>query len=148
MKSSFAGVLYRCFAVMILTGVSAAQVLTGVQPFGSYGGGPFDTVNLGNLNVHFAVPIRHRAGRGAAFSYGLTYDNSVWQIVTVGSAKSWQPVQTASGFGSYWGWQNLGPVYSPYVSYAVVVTNGTCFNGQQVSYTQWNYSNFVYHDAN
>lgn len=35
-------------------------------------------VNLGNLNIHFGVPIFSRPGRGIPFSYVLSYDSSVW----------------------------------------------------------------------
>ncbi|MGA7630598.1 MAG: hypothetical protein WCB11_07510, partial [Terriglobales bacterium] len=49
------------------TGVLSGQVATGTPPFGSFGGGPFDTVNLGNLNVHFAIPVLNKAGRGLPF---------------------------------------------------------------------------------
>ena len=33
--------------------VVLGQVATGTPPFGSFGGGPFDTVNLATLNVYF-----------------------------------------------------------------------------------------------
>src|SRR5690242_11633154 len=142
MKPFFAGTWWFV-AILILSGVSTAQTITGIQQFGSYAGGSFDTVNLGNLNVHFAVPIRHKAGRGTPFAYDLAYDNSIWQIGTSGSNSAWLPVQQIAGFGSYWGWQGLGPVVSPFVSYSVQVSNGTCFNGSmQVPYTQWNYNSF------
>src|SRR2546426_7159206 len=89
-------------AVLLLVAqVSRAQVATGTPPFGSYGGGPFDVVNLGNLNVHFDVPIRHKAGRGVPFSYDLTYDNSIWRIVSVNGNQSWQPVNAVLSFGGY-----------------------------------------------
>ncbi len=77
---------------------SFAQVSTGIPPFGSFGGGPFDTVNLGNLNVHFAIPILNKAGRGTPFSYSLGYDSSVWAPVTSSGVTSW--AQNVSN----WGW--------------------------------------------
>ena len=52
------------FIATILAGYAVAQVATGTPPFGSFGGGPFDTVNLGNLNVHFGIPVVNKAGRG------------------------------------------------------------------------------------
>src|SRR6516164_7104863 len=124
MKTSLAGVLYRLpifLIFLVLSGFTTAQVATGIQQFGSYGGGPFDTVNLGNLNVHFVVPIRHKAGRGVPFAYDLTYENSIWQIGTSSGRNALLPVQQVNGVGSYWGWQGLGPVVSPYVSYSVQV---------------------------
>jgi hypothetical protein len=67
------------FLVLILaTSVASAQVATGIPPFGSFGGGPFDSVNLGDLNVHFAIPVLHKAGRGMPFIYDLSYDSSLW----------------------------------------------------------------------
>src|SRR5437588_11215956 len=79
--------------------VASAQVATGPPPFGSFGGGPFDTVNLGNLNVHLAVPVLHKAGRGTPFTYDLTYDSSVWTPVTASGTTQWTPVFN-------WGWQS------------------------------------------
>lgn len=44
----------------------------GHSPLGSFGGGPFDIVNLRNLNVHWSLSMLHKAGRGTAFNYYLT----------------------------------------------------------------------------
>ncbi len=63
--------------MVALAALSNAQVTTGVPPFRSFGGGP-DVVNLGNLNVHYTIPVFSRAGRGIPFSYALAYDSSVW----------------------------------------------------------------------
>ena len=65
------------FLLLSLVPYSLSQVATGIIPFNSYGGGPFDTVNLGNLNVHFSVPVLHKAGRGIPFVYDLNYDSSI-----------------------------------------------------------------------
>jgi len=55
----------RCILIVALwSSFGLAQVSTGAPPFSSVGGGPFDTVNLGNLNVHFSIPVMHKAGRG------------------------------------------------------------------------------------
>src|SRR6266481_7869126 len=78
---------------------STGQVATGTPTFGSFEGGPFDTVNLGNLNVHFAVPILHKAGRGIPFTYDFSYDSSVWTPVGSSGSQSWQPAAN-------WGWQS------------------------------------------
>src|SRR5437870_11398381 len=77
--------------------VVLGQVTTGTPPFGSFGGGPFDTVNLGNLNVHFSVPVFHKAGRGLPFTYDLAYDSSVYYPSSVSGSLKWTPVQN-------WGW--------------------------------------------
>ena len=63
--------------VVLVSCLATAQVSTGTPSFGSLGGGPFDRVNLGNFNVHFAIPVLHKAGRGLPFNYDIAYDNSV-----------------------------------------------------------------------
>jgi hypothetical protein len=67
------------YALTLLAAHTAtAQVIIGTPPFGSFAGGPFDTINLSNLNVHFSIPILSKAGVGIPFNYALTYDNSIW----------------------------------------------------------------------
>src|SRR5437016_5542 len=80
-----------------LAQVKTLQVATGTPAFSSMGGGPFDAVNLGNLNVHFSIPVLHKAGRGIPFTYDLSYDSSIWAPVTSGSTTTWTPVNN-------WGW--------------------------------------------
>ena len=81
----------------LLPGVCFGQVSTGTPPLGSFAGGPFDTINLGNLNMHFAIPVLNKAGRGTPFSYSLGYDSSVWYPVTSNGVTSWV-------YLSNWGW--------------------------------------------
>jgi len=58
-----------CFVQLVAMAVVLLQVsralapATGTPKFGSFGGGPFDVINLGNLNTHFTVPVIHKAGR-------------------------------------------------------------------------------------
>jgi RHS repeat-associated protein len=85
------------FMTLGLLGTSFGQVVIGTPPLSSFGGGPFDTVNLGNLNVHFSVPVFTKAGRGTPFSYSLGYDSSVWYPVTSNGVTSWV-------YLSNWGW--------------------------------------------
>jgi RHS repeat-associated protein len=147
MKGFARRVLYLTCLTTVFAGPSFAQApATGTPPFSSIAGGPFDAVNLGNLNVHFSVPIVHKAGRGIPFNYDLNYESSIYEIVTSGSTKSWKPVNTVDNVASYWGWQGLGPVVTPYVSYSVSYTTNTCYNGGPVQYQTWVYSYFVYHD--
>lgn len=98
-------------------------------------------MNLGNLNVHFVVSILQKAGRGVPFNYQLAYDNSMWYPVTSGGSTVWTPVDN-------WGWQGLGPIFAPYVSYSMTTFHGFCGSMGTTPYSQWNFSNFVYHDAN
>lgn len=124
---------YLTLVVILLSGFAAAQVSTGAPPFSSLGGGPFDTVNLGNLNVHFAIPVLHKAGRGMAFTYDLSYESSVWTPVTSSGVTQWQP--TAN-----WGWRGATESSTGYISFSTTSqTVGSC--------TTYHYSGYVYHDS-
>ncbi|MBI3664251.1 MAG: hypothetical protein HY234_14530 [Acidobacteria bacterium] len=48
-----------------------AQVATGTPPFGSFSGSANDVVNNANLNVHIAVPVISKPGRGMNFTSNL-----------------------------------------------------------------------------
>jgi len=113
-------------ALALLPVVSFGQVATGTPPLSSFGGGPFDTINLGNLNVHFSVPVLSRAGRGTPFSYSLGYDSSVWSPATSNGITSWGPL-------SNWGWT----VNTPALGGSITTKSGTakCSNGAGGWYT-------------
>ena len=114
--------LHPWFAAIFIimgTAMASGQVASGTPAFGSFGGGPFDTVNLGNLNVHFVVPVLHKAGRGMPFAYDLSYDSSVWTPVKSNGVTQWQPA-------TYWGWSGSYEAALGYVSQA----SGTCFIGR------------------
>jgi RHS repeat-associated protein len=111
---------------------ATAQVKTGIQPFNSYGGGPFERVNLANLNVHFDIPVTSKAGRGGAFTYALGYDSAVWYPVG-----SWIPVVN-------WGWRGETEAETGYVSFHS--SQVKCFTSGNNWYWATIYSNFVYHD--
>ena len=119
--------------VALLSQIAPAQVATGTPPYGSFGGGPFDTVNLGNLNVNFVIPVFHKAGRGTPFTYDLSYDSSIWTPVTSNGVKQWQPA-------SNWGWRGITEAQTGYLTYQTSYT--TDGNGCRTTY----YS-YVYHDA-
>src|SRR5213593_3641201 len=55
--------LVAALAISVSITVLAAGPTTGTPPFRSLGGGP-DVINLGNLNVHYSMPVFSRAGRG------------------------------------------------------------------------------------
>jgi len=129
-------------AVVVFSGMCSGQATgiapaSGPQPFGSFGGGPPDTINLGNLNVHFAIPVLHKAGRGLPFNYDLKYDSSVWYPVGSSGSQVWTPVST-------WGWRGWTESSLGYVTYSQSTTK--CFNDTG----QWSWgsrdNNFVYHD--
>ena len=93
------------------------QPASGVPPFGSFSGGPFDTVNNANLNVHFDIPIMSKAGVGIQFPYTLSYDSSVWYPVSSGGSTTWAPVDS----NLMWGWRGVTEVATGYLGYSVAV---------------------------
>jgi hypothetical protein len=95
----------------------AGQTATGVQPLGSVAGGP-ETINLGNLNIHWAFPVFSRSGRGNSFSYVLTYDNSIFQPLASGSTTAWTPTTN-------FGWRGQTEIATGYI--AEKSTNQTCY---------------------
>src|SRR5690242_178839 len=105
MKNTIA---FAAFALLLST-LAAGQ--TGVQPFGSFGGGPFDLVNLGPLNVHFEVPITSKAGRVVPFFYKISYDSLLWSPADQYGNPVWTPQTT-------FGWQAQTDAFFGYVSYA------------------------------
>jgi hypothetical protein len=118
---------------IVLSRLASAQVSTGTPPLGSFGGGPMDTVNLGNLNVHFAVPVLHKAGRGMPFTYDLSYDSSIWTPVTNSGVTQWQPTTN-------WGWRGATEARTGYMSYQTSTTRDSfgCVT---------TYYSYTYHDA-
>jgi RHS repeat-associated protein len=125
-----------------LAAFSQAQlsVATGTPQFGSFGGGLFDSINLGNLNVHFSIPVVHKAGRGLPFTYDLAYDSSVWYPVTVSGSTTWQMVPNN-------GWTVQTQVATGYVTYSSTSGSAPCNPPTYpfpVPYTI--YSNWQYHD--
>jgi len=108
--------VFAFLVVVAFSGICVSQVATGIPPFGSTAGGPFDAVDLANLNVHFAVPIIHKAGRGLPFDYVMDYESSVW-VPTVGGV--WQPIN------SNWGWRAITEAKTGTVR--IRSTQGSCW---------------------
>lgn len=123
----------RLFLLLVMTSVVAsAQVSTGIPPFSSFGGGPFDQINLGNLNVHFAIPILHKAGRGLPFDLDLTYDSSIWTPEVVSGTTQWVP-------NVNWGWSttplNIVGYLAPSSTYTQRIVKCTGGFGTETTYT-------------
>jgi YD repeat-containing protein len=99
---------------LLLAALSAEKTLgqqaTGLPPFGSFSGESFDRVNNANLNVHFAIPIVSRAGRGLPFSYSQSYNTGIWAPVNSGSSTVWTPKLQ-------WGWINVAQAVSGLVTF-------------------------------
>ena len=122
-------------AVLLLVEAGFSQVATGMPKFGSFAGGEFDTVDLGNLNIHFAIPILHKAGRGMPFNYSLSYDGSTWYPATVSGHLTWQSLFN-------YGWTAQTAVQTGYISYLITHHNCDDLSGHQST----DYIGWVYHD--
>lgn len=117
----------------------AAQAQTGLYPYGSFDNVGFDTIDRGSLNVHFAIPVVTKAGRGVGFSYQLVYDGLVWSPADASGVATWTP---SPGFGLH-GELNDGLV--GYISYFQRTVK--CYPPGGGSFT-WDFidQNYVYHD--
>jgi RHS repeat-associated protein len=122
---------------IIFSGIATGQVATGMPNFGSFGGGPFDNVNLGNLNTHFSIPILNKAGRGTPFGYNLAYDSLIWTPATVSGSTVWQPATN-------WGWQGPAEVKAGYITYTTWTKPKMCYDpdtgySPQTFWNAWTY---------
>ena len=118
--------------------LTEAQIVNalGTPPFSSIGGGPFDQINLGNLNTHFEIPIVNKAGRGLPFKFSLTYDSLAWAPVTSGSTTSWQMLSNG-------GWHPTG-TYTVATFDVTGPTSRTCNSlGTQYNYTEFRVKDFI-----
>src|SRR6266550_3985111 len=68
--------------IISLTQRASAQTspATGFPEWGTFNRDAIDTVNVGNLNIHWQFPILAKKGIGLDFSTTLLHDNSVLQI--------------------------------------------------------------------
>ena len=130
------------FALLLCACAAMGQVATGIYPYGTFDTPGIDTINVGNLNVHFSFPVLNKAGRGTPFYYNLSYDSSVWEPVYVNGSTIWTPA-LVSGSPDPVGWQVETNALTGIVSYTTT-TAPIVFTGG--SGTQTTYSNFVYHD--
>jgi RHS repeat-associated protein len=101
---------------------------TGTPAHGSLEGGP-DIINLANLNAHFTIPVRHKAGRGLPLTADLGFDTSVWQPISASGAHAWQNT-------TFDGWNQV-----------LLVTGYVSMNTTVISSCDSIYSNFIYYDA-
>ncbi|HXX43309.1 MAG TPA: RHS repeat-associated core domain-containing protein [Candidatus Acidoferrales bacterium] len=131
--------LVLSFLVVATSSLSSAQITVGKPTYGSFGGGPFDTIDLANNNVHFEIPVLTKPGRGINFSYSLGYDSSVWFPVGVSGSQSWQPVQN-------WGWLAQTNAATGYLAYSASLVQVPCGYPPQLYYGEL-FSNYVYVDA-
>ena len=135
-------ILVLAALLLTMTGIASAQVPTGTPPFGSFGGGPVDTIDLANLNVHFSIPTLSKAGRGLSFTYPLSYDTSIWYSSSTLGSLAWTP-------GSNYGWVGTSPTPAGFNTNNVTTTTQNCNvgGGHFLRGTIYTYTNWAYHDG-
>jgi len=138
-----------CLIAALLCGASASMaqsIGTGAYAFASFDNPGFDSINLGNLNLRFNVPIVNRPGRGMAFNYSIQYEGMIWQAVPSGGATVWVPDPN-------WGFSGLlnGVTFSGYLTHATQ-SNSNCpkpvdWPSNHTFPPGQRFTNFTYHDA-
>jgi RHS repeat-associated protein len=119
-------------AITLALTISSASQVTGIPPYQTFASGP-DVINLGNLNVHYSIPIFSRGGRGLPFNYSLAYDGSIWAIDTTNGV--WIP-------NTNWGFQRETSALVGYVTYRYYET--TCSGGGSPSVVEHHtFTNYV-----
>src|SRR5689334_13151356 len=121
-KKSF----FTVCAIVILVAQSAFAQVTGggFPPYGTFANSDFDTINVGNLNVHLTVPIFSKAGRGLPISYSMSYDNSIWTPVAI-SNWAWKWVPATSNVG----WRATGDLTDSVTYTLYQAPPSACGNG-------------------
>jgi RHS repeat-associated protein len=71
-------------------GVAQAPA-TGLYPWGTFDSRGFDTINVGNLNMHFEIPIVNKPGRGQGFDYRIVYEGLIWSPSNANGSGTWVP---------------------------------------------------------
>ncbi len=118
---------------------------TGLYANGTFDTHGFDTINMGNLNTHFEIPIVTKAGRGLPFNYSIVYDGLVWSQATSSGTAQWIP---DPGFGFH-GQLNGGAVVGFMTSaFQSVRCGGPIQQGGPAPTYGRSQSKFVYHDPN
>jgi hypothetical protein len=104
------------FVLVFFAGAASCQVSTSNYAYGTFDNKGFDTINVGNLNTHFSIPVINKPGRGLPFSYNLSYDSSVWVPATVDGILTWTPVQN-------FGWRGDTEIATGYLSFVTIALN-------------------------
>lgn len=130
--------IFRLLVVsIILLPCLADSQVTGTPPLSTSSGGPFDSVDLANLDVHLTIPVFSRAGKGIPFVYNLVYDSLVWSPKNSNGQQAWTPF-------SNWGWSPQTTAATGYLTNATQYK--TCHDvqhrvvGHAIITTNWRYN--------
>jgi RHS repeat-associated protein len=129
--------LMACLSTLCQCAFGQQPPSTGLPPFGTFNRDAIDTVNVANLNVHFAFPVFSKKGAGLDFYANLVGDSTLiqevyqsYQYIWLLSPKpGWSLKTPVDGFGQY------------------TPTGATCVQGNQ-QLNAVTLSNFLYIDAN
>jgi len=122
--------------------VAQSPLPTGLPPFGTFDRDAIDTINLGNLNIHFEFPVFAKKGRGLDFYANLIHDNTMYTPTTSGcSPQCWQ----VNYFDTTW--QMSAPLTDRVTFYQP--TQQTPCTDTNTGRQYWNYiyTNWVYVDT-
>lgn len=98
---------------------------TGLYNFGSFDNRGFDSINIGNLNVHFEIPIVSKPGRGVPFKYSIVYDGLIWSAAGASGTEYWTP-DPAWGFHGQVNGGQLNDGFTGHLNYHTQTFK--CFN--------------------
>jgi hypothetical protein len=129
------------FLFVIGTGV-AQDTGEGTYAFASLDNRGFDSLNLGNLNTRFNIPVVGRQGRGLPFNYSVQYEGLVWSTVTSGSVTTWVPDPA-------WGFSGLlnGTTFSGYLTYSTLLLTCPGYYGSSGKAPKYDMTaGYIYHD--
>ncbi|MBS1801304.1 MAG: hypothetical protein JSS95_15945, partial [Acidobacteria bacterium] len=132
-------ILTTLFGVAAIHSATAQTPATGLYSFGSFDNRGFDSINIGNLNIHFEIPLVSKPGRGVNFDYRMVYDSLHWTPSLVSGTQTWAP---GDGFG--FRGQLSGSLYVGYVTFGTFV-GPTCYDGSNYIRST-KFANWVYHD--
>ncbi len=128
--------------------VSQSAPAVGMPPFSSIQDHGFDQVNLGNLNVSFALPVMHVDGRGLPLDFSVRYNSLIWQITGTAPSQSWVPagVPDATGAATF-GWTRDFPIGT--TTYSSTQSSRRCLDGGGGYWMapRYTYTNFKYVDT-
>ena len=118
--------------------VCHAQRQTGVYSYGAFDTKTFDTINIGNLNVYFALPVFSKPGRALSFYYNLAYNSSIWAPESASGSHTWTQANN-------WGWTAQTDAETGYIR-DTILSSGTCYVGtHREGYEVW--GDFEYVDT-
>ena len=135
-------VMSFCVSLILLSFIPLAhsQDATGLPPFGTFNRDQIDTINVGNLNVHFQFPLFTKQGRGLNYTANIVHDNMVsvgpqppqgYPSWTFTNLDWWSPL-TPLGGGLHWS-----------------TTDSTCYmSANDPHHPTEIYNNFYFIDSN